>query len=50
MILAKMLGIFGRQKSALMMIEPPGQTRIARVLEVDDGILVAIKKLRFEKL
>ena len=33
-----------------MVIEPPGETRIARILEIDDGVLVAIEKLRLENL
>ena len=31
-----------------MMVEPPGQPRMARVLEIDDGVLVAVE-FRFVK-
>src|SRR5579863_8644263 len=34
-------GISGRQKRAFMMIEPPCNLGRARVLEVDDGVLVS---------
>src|SRR5580700_509014 len=42
--------IFRRQERALVMVEPPGQFRVARILEVDDRVLVAIEKLVFEDL
>jgi hypothetical protein len=32
------------------MIEPPSQTRIRRVFEIDDGVHIAIKQTIFEKL
>ncbi len=38
--------IGGREKSALMMIEPPSETRAGRVLEIHDGVDVAVE-LRF---
>lgn len=38
-----MLHILGPQKSALMMVEPPGQSGRGRILEIDNHILVAIK-------
>ena len=41
--LQKVLLIRGREKSAQMMIEPPGNARRGAVLEVDDRILVADK-------
>src|SRR5579862_7514090 len=43
MVLAEMLRILGFQKSALMMVEPPGQQRRGRILEIDNHIFVAIK-------
>ena len=33
-----------------MVIEPPGQAGIAGVLEIDDGVLVAIEERRVEGL
>ena len=45
-----MLGVFGAQERALMMVEPPGEPRVGGVLEVDDGILVAIEKMVVENL
>ena len=47
---AEMLRIFRVQEGALMMIEPPGQARIARVFEIDDGVFVAIEQARIEHL
>ena len=41
--LAEMLGVFGRQERALMMIEPPGEPRVGGVLEIDNGVLVAVE-------
>jgi hypothetical protein len=35
-----MLSIRGREKSALMMIEPPGNFGRAGVFEIDDGVFV----------
>ncbi len=45
-----MSGIFRGKKGALMVVEPPGELRIARVLEIDDGVLVAVEKAVFENL
>ena len=45
-----MAGVFRGQEGALMMIEPPGQLRVAGVLEVDDGVLVAVEQAVFEDL
>src|SRR5437764_3909274 len=45
-----MLGIFGSQKCALVMIEPPGHARISRVLKINDGVLVTVEQSRFEQL
>src|ERR1051326_6283377 len=39
--LKKMLLIFRSEKSALMMIKPPGQMRRTTVFEIDNGILIA---------
>ena len=41
--LLKMLGVFGRQEGALMMVEPPGQARIGGVLEIDNRVHVAVE-------
>src|SRR5258708_9230920 len=38
-------GVGLRKKSALVVIEPPGDLRRAGILEIDDGILVAVKLL-----
>ncbi len=37
----KALLVFRRQKRRLMMVEPPCDLRRSRVLEVDDGVLIA---------
>ncbi len=44
------LGILRSEEGALVMVEPPCQVRIARVLEVDDRILVTIEERIFEEL
>jgi dCMP deaminase len=44
------LGVFRREEGALMVIEPPGQPRIARILEIHDGILIAIEQAVLEQL
>jgi hypothetical protein len=46
----EMLGVLGRQESALMMVEPPGQPRVGGVLEIHDGIDVAVEISGLEKL
>src|SRR4051812_22191503 len=43
---AIVLRIFRREKSALMMVKPPGDLGRSGILEVDDGVLVAIE-IRF---
>src|SRR5207244_411096 len=43
LVLFKMFGVSGRQKRALVMIEPPGDFRRAGVLEIDDGIFPAVE-------
>ena len=40
-VLLEVRGVLRRQERALMVIEPPRDSRRWRVLEVDDGILVA---------
>src|SRR5579875_1086945 len=45
-----MLGIGRVQKGALVMIEPPGEARVAGVFEIDDGVFVAIEKGGIEAL
>ena len=42
--------IFRRQESALVMIEPPGQPRRRAVLEIDDGVFVAVEEFFFDEL
>ena len=49
-VVPEVLGVLGRQEGALMMIEPPGQARIVGVLEIDDGVLVAVEQAVFEEL
>ena len=39
----EVFGVFRTQECALVMIEPPGQARIRRVFEIDDGVLVSVK-------
>jgi hypothetical protein len=45
LILLKVRSISGRQKCALMMVEPPGDFRGAGLFEIDDGIFLTIKVL-----
>src|SRR6185312_6773738 len=40
---AIMLRIFRREKSALMMVKPPGNLGRSGILEIDNGILIAIE-------
>ena len=49
-VVTEMLGVFRAQECALMMIEPPGQARIGRVLEIDDRVDVAIEQAVLKKL
>jgi hypothetical protein len=37
----EVFGVFGRQESAQVVVEPPGDLRRGGIFEVDDGILVA---------
>ena len=43
-----MLGVLRGEKGALMVVKPPGDFRRGGILEVHDGVLVAIK-IRFIK-
>src|ERR1051325_8136825 len=45
-----MFRVLGSEERALMVIEPPRQTRIAGVFEIHDGILVAIKQTVLKEL
>src|SRR5579862_2700869 len=45
-----MLGILRFQESALVMVEPPGQSRRTRIFEINDGIHIAIKDAVLERL
>ena len=42
-----MFGVFGREERALVVVEPPGQPRIAGVFEIDDSVFVAVKEALF---
>jgi hypothetical protein len=39
----EMCFVLPAEKRALMMVKPPGQPWVARILEIDDGIFVPIK-------
>src|SRR5208283_5022156 len=41
LFLLEVRGVLGREKRALVMVEPPGDARRRRILEIDNGILVA---------
>ena len=43
MIVAEMFRVFGGEKCALVMIEPPGEQRRAGIFEIDDGVFVAVE-------
>src|ERR1035441_3220867 len=49
LILLEVGGIVWGKKSAFVMIEPPGDLGGAGILEIDDGILVAVELLLVEK-
>src|ERR1700690_1572231 len=49
-VLLEIGGIFRREKRALMMIEPPGQARRTRVLEIHDGVLVPVEYTILKRL
>jgi len=49
LILLEVLGVSRGEKRALVMVEPPGDVGRTAVLEVDDGILVAIELLLIEQ-
>ena len=46
----EVLLIGGVEERALVVIEPPGEARVAGVLEIDDGVLVAIEQRGVERL
>src|SRR5207249_4106514 len=48
-VLLEVGGIFGSEKGALMMIEPPSDLRGSGVFEINDGIFVAIELSLIEK-
>ena len=50
MIVAELLRILRRQERALVVIEPPGQLRGARILEIHDGVFIAVKRSIFERM
>src|ERR1700722_2473524 len=50
MILTEMLGVGGRQKRALMVVEPPSEFGRAGILEIDDGVFVAVEGAVLEGL
>src|ERR1700734_1652695 len=50
MVAAKMLGILGSEKRALMVVEPPGEQRRTGVLEIHDGVFVAVENAILEWL
>ena len=49
LILLEVGGIGGRKKRAFVVIEPPGDFGRTGILEIDDGILVAVELLLVEK-
>src|SRR5439155_15502855 len=48
--LAELFGVGGREKRALVMVEPPGHFRRIGKLEVQDDVFVAIEKAGFPRL
>jgi hypothetical protein len=47
---AKMSLVLGRKKGRLVMIEPPGQLFRGRILEINDGVFVAIKHSQIKQI
>ena len=43
-IAAEVLLVGGVEEGALVMVEPPGEAGIGGILEIDDGVLVAIEQ------
>ncbi len=43
-VFAELLGVGGREESALVMVKPPGNFRGIRILEVDDNIFIAVEE------
>ena len=50
MIPAEMLRVFGLQKRALVMVEPPRQQRRAGIFEVHDGVFIAVENPVLKRL
>ena len=48
--LMEVLGVFRTQERALVVIEPPGQPRVGRILEIDDRVDVAVEEAVFKQL
>src|SRR3989442_12424435 len=42
-VLAEMFGVLGSEESALVVVEPPGAPRRARVLEVRNSVFIAVE-------
>jgi hypothetical protein len=42
-ILAEVFRIGGRQEGALVMVKPPSDARRAGILEIDNGIFIAVE-------
>src|SRR5206468_10690189 len=49
-VAAEVFGVSRSEERALVMIEPPRQAVGAGILEVDDGVLIAVENIRLEKL
>src|SRR5262245_34838369 len=45
-----MLRVLRGEEGALVVVEPPGDFGTAAVLEVDDGVLIAVKQALIEEL
>ena len=43
-ILAEVFRVGGCKERALVMVKPPGHPRRTGILEIDDGVLVAVKQ------
>ena len=49
-VVAEMFAVLGRQKGALVMIEPPGEARVGGIFKVDNGVDVAVEHARLKQL
>jgi len=49
-VLAKLFGVGGREKRALVMVEPPGHFRRIGKFEIDNYVFVAVEEARFPGL